>query len=86
MLLLLPETMSLINHRLGNLGIVFWKCFDVSKVTFLGISSLWAFSKEFVSCLIWTKASSSDKTSFPANWKLGLPGNSAAHAPSVLVL
>lgn len=52
---MLPETMSLISKRLGNLGIVFWKCFDVSEVTFLGISVLWAFSKEIVSCLIWPK-------------------------------
>lgn len=85
-LLLLPETASLISRRLGNLGIAFWKCFDVSEVTFLGISRLWAFSKEFVSCLIWTEATSSDKTSFPANWRLGLPGSSSARAPSALLV
>jgi len=65
---------------------VFWKCFDVFEVTFLGISSLWAFSEEFVSCLIWNKATSSDKTPFPANWRLGLPGSPSTSAPSALVL
>lgn len=60
-------------------------CFDVSEVTFLGISSLRARSKEFVSCLIWTQATNSEKTSFPADWRLGLPGSSSARAPSALL-
>lgn len=84
--LLLSETVPLISLDSGTLGSVFWKCFGISEVAFLGISSLWAFSEEFLSYLIWSNATSSDKTTFPANWRLGSPGSSTTCAPSALVL